>query len=148
MTQDSSPTIGYAIWRLSTKVRTLVDAALLPIDLTHAQYVVLSSLWGMTRSGEKPSQRQLADHTALDPVYISKIIRTLEAAQLVVRVPDLRDNRAVRLHLTTEGEQLAEHAISIVYKLMTEFMTPLGGDASPRSRQFAANLEILLESSI
>src|SRR3546814_1614378 len=56
--------------------RTAVDRALDPLGLTHAQYVVLASLLALDR----PSQRELADHTGLEALYISKLARSLEAS--------------------------------------------------------------------
>ena len=62
------------------KWRATVDAAVAPLGLTHTQHVVLASLRGLTDSGDQPSQRELADHTGLDPIYISKLARRLDAA--------------------------------------------------------------------
>ena len=44
------PTPGYLVWRLSMKWRAAVDRALAPLGLTHAQYVLLASLYGMERA--------------------------------------------------------------------------------------------------
>jgi hypothetical protein len=43
----------------------------------YAQYLLLGSLFGMERSRLRPSQRQLADHLGLEPLYVSKLARTL-----------------------------------------------------------------------
>lgn len=80
-----------------------VDRAVRPLGLTHPQYSLLASLFGMHRSGLRPSQRQLADHTGLEPLYVSKLARTLEAGGLIERAGDPDDTRAVRLSLTAEG---------------------------------------------
>jgi transcriptional regulator with XRE-family HTH domain len=47
------------------KWRVAVDRAVGPLGLTHAQYSLLASLYGMTRDGQQPSQRQLADQLCL-----------------------------------------------------------------------------------
>ena len=65
------------------KWRVAVDRALAPLGLTHAQYSLLGSLLSMERSGVRPSQRQLADYTGLEPLYVSKLARALEAAGLL-----------------------------------------------------------------
>ncbi|CAM5437568.1 hypothetical protein SALBM311S_04164 [Streptomyces alboniger] len=57
----------------------------------------------MARSGRQPSQRELADHTGLEALYVSKLARSLEAAGLVGRARDTEDTRVVRLTLTAEG---------------------------------------------
>jgi len=64
---------GYLVWRLAMKWRVAVDRALAPLGLTHAQYVLLASLYGMK---QPPTQRELADHTGLEALYVSKLART------------------------------------------------------------------------
>ena len=82
---SAEPTPGHLVWRLSMKWRVAVDRALLPLGLTHAQYVVLSSLSFLERNGHRPTQRELADHTGLEPLYTSKLARALDAEGLIRR---------------------------------------------------------------
>jgi MarR family transcriptional regulator, organic hydroperoxide resistance regulator len=144
MTEEWAPTPGFLVWRLSTKWRAAVDRAVAPLGLTHAQYSVLASLLGMVRAGEKPSQRRLADHTGLEPIYISKLARALEAAGLVERAVDPADTRAVQLMLTDRGVDVAGRAILVVRDLQEQLMAPLGGTRSKRTRTFVRELEHLL----
>ncbi|MFD1046951.1 MarR family winged helix-turn-helix transcriptional regulator, partial [Kibdelosporangium lantanae] len=90
---EHGPTPGYLVWRLANKWRVAVDRALAPLGLTHAQYVLLASLYGLRRAGISPSQRELADHTGLEALYVSKLARALEDDGLVERVRDPRDSR-------------------------------------------------------
>lgn len=139
-----SPTTGFLVWRLSLKWRAAVDKAVAPLGLTHAQYSVLASLYGVVRSGRQPSQRELADHTGMEPIYVSKLVRALEAAGLVSREGNPADTRAVQLGLTPAGEETAERAVAIVLALQDEVTAPLGGSASERTRAFRAALQDLL----
>lgn len=81
-------TPGFLVWRLSMKWRVAVDRAVAPLGLTHAQYALVASLYGMHRAGQRPSQRQLADHTGLEALYVSKLARALETAGLLERARD------------------------------------------------------------
>lgn len=81
----------------------------------------------MQRAGVQPSQRQLADHTGLEPLYVSKLARALEASGLVERTPDPADTRAVRLSLTDEGRAVTGRAVLIVRQLMDQLLAPTGG---------------------
>jgi MarR family transcriptional regulator, organic hydroperoxide resistance regulator len=139
-----TPTPGFLVWRLSMKWRVAVDRAVAPLGLTHAQYSVLASLYGMVRAGERPSQRRLADHTGLEPIYISKLVRALETAGLVERTADPADTRAVRLALTTAGSDVAQRAIAVVRDLQEELTAPLGGLGGRRTRNLMRELETLL----
>ncbi|AKZ54685.1 MarR-family regulatory protein [Streptomyces ambofaciens ATCC 23877] len=138
------PTPGFLVWRLANKWRVAVDRALAPLGLTHAQYAVVASLYGMQRAGERPSQRRLADHTGLEALYVSKLARALEAAGLVERTRDPRDPRAVQLALTEQGRAVTQRAITVVRDLLQRLLEPLGGLDAPRTRTFTEELETLL----
>ncbi|WP_299540084.1 MarR family winged helix-turn-helix transcriptional regulator [uncultured Streptomyces sp.] len=145
MSMDApGPTPGFLVWRLANKWRVAVDRALAPLGLTHAQYAVVGSLYGMGRTGERPSQRRLADHTGLEALYVSKLARSLEAAGLVGRTRDPRDPRAVQLTLTDEGRKVAERAVTVVQELVGQLLEPLGGPDAQRARVFTDELTALL----
>ena len=145
---SEGPTTGFLVWRLSMKWRVAVDRAVAPLGLTHAQYSLLASLFGMQREGHRPSQRQLADRTGLEPLYVSKLARGLETAGLIERAGDPRDTRAVRLALTATGEDVVGRAVVIVHDLQKRLMEPLGGLDSRRARTFARELATLLATPL
>ncbi|MEO3751029.1 MarR family transcriptional regulator [Streptomyces sp. B6B3] len=141
-------TAGFLVWRLSMKWRVAVDRAVAPLGLTHAQYVVMASLYGMSRSGLRPSQRRLADQTGLEPLYVSKLARALESAGLLTRTRDPKDPRAVQLALTEQGRDVVRRAIGVVQDLLDQLLAPLGGQDSPRTRQFKQELVTLLDAPL
>ncbi|MFF9623328.1 MarR family winged helix-turn-helix transcriptional regulator [Streptomyces griseosporeus] len=146
--EDPGPSAGYLVWRLSTKVRVAVDRAMAPLGLTHAKYALAASLYGMQRGGERPSQRRLADHTGLEPLYVSKLARALEGDGLLERTRDPQDPRAVQLALTEQGQEATRRAIEVVQELMAGWLEPLGGPDSPRTREFTATLTTLLDTPL
>jgi DNA-binding MarR family transcriptional regulator len=142
------PTTGFLVWRLSMKWRAAVDRALAPLGLTHAHYAVLSSLFGMERAGSRPTQRELADHTGLETLYVSKLARTLDAEGLVERTRDPNDARAIRLALTGRGRDAVRPAMAIVRDLVDRLLEPLGGPDDPRTAAFAHDLAVLLDARL
>ncbi len=138
------PTPGFLLWRVAMKWRAAVDRAVAPLGLTHAQYSLLASLRGMTRGGERPSQRRLADHTGLEPIYVSKLVKALEGAGLVRRAVHPSDTRAVQLTLTPRGVDVVDRAIGIVARLQERLTAPLGGTRSVRTRRLVRALTDLL----
>ncbi|MFC9327434.1 MarR family winged helix-turn-helix transcriptional regulator [Kitasatospora sp. NPDC057015] len=142
------PTPGFLVWRLSTKWRVAVDRAVAPLGLTHAQYSLLASLLGMQRTGRQPSQRQLAEHTGLEALYVSKLARALEEAGLVERAKDPADSRAVRLSLTDRGQQTTRRAVDVVQQLLEQLLAPLGGLDSARTEVLVAELSTLLDTPL
>jgi DNA-binding MarR family transcriptional regulator len=144
MRPTDNPTTGYLLWRLTTKLRAAVDRALAPLGLTHAQYSLLASLYGYSFSGAQPSQRELADWTGLEPIYVSKLARALEKAGLIQRAEHPSDTRAVQIRLTDHGTDVAQRAIAIVHKFQEEFTASIGGTQSQRNRDLVSTLQTLL----
>ncbi|MEU6218911.1 MarR family transcriptional regulator [Streptomyces sp. NPDC047022] len=147
-TAPEGATPGFLVWRLSTKWRVAVDRAVAPLGLTHAQYSLVATLFGMHSAGLRPSQRQLADHTGLEALYVSKLARALEAAGLVDRARDPDDPRAVRLSLSTHGHEVARQATGVVQQLHERFLQPLGGVDSTRTKNFVRELHALLDAPL
>lgn len=144
----NGPTPGYLVWRLSIKWRVAVDRALAPLGMTHAQYVMLSSLSGLEHAGRNPSQRELADHTGLEALYVSKLARSLEAAGLVQRTRGSADTRVVRLALTDSGREIVAPAVDAVHELIERLLAPLGGRDDPRTAAFVRDLTTLLDNPL
>jgi DNA-binding MarR family transcriptional regulator len=136
---------GYLVWRTSMKWRAATDRVLAPLGLTHAQYSLLASLYALSRTGAQPSQRQLADFSGLEPVYVSRLARALERAGLVQRPDNPADPRAVQLALTERGAGMAVEAIAAVRELQEELTAPLGGMQSSRTRELVESLRALLD---
>ena len=138
------PTTGYLLWRLTTKLRAAMDRILAPLGLTHAQYTLLASLYGFSQTGAQPSQRELADWTGLEPIFVSKLARALEQVGLIERVQHPADTRAVQLRLTDDGTDIARRAIAIVRDFQEEFTAPIGGTHSQRNHDLVRTLQTLL----
>lgn len=136
------------MWRLATKWRVAVDRALAPLDLTHAQYVLLAALHGLEQGGRQPSQRELADETGLEALYVSKLARTLEAKGLLARGRDPHDTRAVRLTLTGQGRENVRSAMRIVQELLERLLAPFGGRDSARTAALVRELTELLDAPL
>ncbi|HSA53684.1 MAG TPA: MarR family transcriptional regulator [Yinghuangia sp.] len=143
--KPEGPTPGFLVWRLSMKWRVAVDRALAPLGLTHAQYSLLASLRGMAKAGGRPSQRELADHSGLEALYVSKLARTLEAEGLIRRLRDPDDSRAIRLSLTERGAEATGEAVAVVHGLLDRLVEPLGGLDAEHTRAFCAELRQLLD---
>lgn len=146
--EPTPPSIGYLVWHLSLRWQAELNRALAPVGLTHTEYAVLASLHGLTASsGEPPSQRQLADFSGLEPMYVSKLVRSLERDGLVERARDRTDPRAMRCSLTRRGREAVETARPIVVRLEQERLGILGGPGSTRSAQLWRSLETLLHQA-
>jgi DNA-binding MarR family transcriptional regulator len=137
---------GFLIWRVSMRWRAAMDRALAPLGLTHAQYSVLAPLYGMSAGGARPSQRELADFTGLDPVYISKLVRTLEREGFLTRTVKASDPRAVELALTAHGTDAVREGVPLVTAMRDRLTRPLGGNGGARTAELARLLLDLVEA--
>jgi DNA-binding MarR family transcriptional regulator len=137
--------VGYLIWRLSMRWRAAMDRVLAPFGLTQAQYSVLAPLYGLSRAGTRPSQRELADLTGLDVVYISKLVRALEREGFVTRSVNAADPRAVELALTERAAATLPEAVRAVFDLRERLTEPLGGNEGARTAELARTLWQLLD---
>ncbi|MGE7391764.1 MarR family winged helix-turn-helix transcriptional regulator [Streptomyces sp. NPDC004126] len=151
-TAPENATAGFLVWRLSMKWRVAVDRAVAPLGMTHAQYSLMASLYGMslpqTPTGTHPNQRRLADHTGLEPLYVSKLARALEASGLIARTRDPDDPRAILLSLTEQGHDVTKRAIKAVQELLDQLLEPLGGQDSARASRFTRELLTLLDAPL
>ena len=77
-----------------------------PMGLTHPQYLVMLALWQHGPLSVKALSRLLQ----LDPGTLSPLIKRLEAAGLLRRNRDPRDERALAIALTDKGRALREQA--------------------------------------
>src|SRR5882724_5702196 len=137
----TAPTTGFLVWRLSMRWRAAADRVLEPLGLTQALFSVLGVLSGLP---ESPTQRELADVTGLEALYVSKLARGLERVGLVERTPDSRDPRAVRLALTERGREVVAEAIATVHAKHAELTSAIGGPNGARNHDLRETLLTLL----
>ncbi len=113
LTPGQSP--GFLLWRVTNRWQRSIVAALKPLGLTHVQFVLLASVWWLSRDGAAlPTQRDVADQAGTDPMTTSQVLRTLERRGQIERARDPEDGRARRVASTANGTQLAREAIEVV----------------------------------
>jgi len=130
-TEFNSPGVstGFLLWQISNTWQSQQRRALKTFDLTHVQFVLLTSL--VWTAGKEPiTQRQLATLTKTDVMMTSQVLRTLEKKALITRTSSLADKRAVHIAPTKAGIALANRAVIAVEKIDAQFFGALGNDAS------------------
>lgn len=137
-------TTGSLVWHLAMRWRNEVDRAIAPLGLTHAQYSALASLHSLAERGISPSQKELADYTGLQPIYMSKLVRALETTGYLRRQKHHSDTRAVSLILSETGLSVISEARAIVKALDARLTGPLGGPDGERTRMLGDALSDLL----
>src|ERR1700742_4993672 len=93
-----------------------------PMGLTHPQYLVMLALWGQSPLAVK----ELIEMLQLDGPTLSPMLKRLEAAGLVVRSRDPRDERQLRVDLTDQGRAVREQALNVPPAVVAKLGTSLG----------------------
>jgi DNA-binding MarR family transcriptional regulator len=110
--QGPAASPGFLLWHLTLAWQRAVTAVL---------FVLLACAWWLSRQGQVPNQLQLARQAGTDVKMTSQVLRRLEAKGLLHRQVDPDDSRARRLHLTAEGQRLAQRAITAVEQADAQF---------------------------
>lgn len=112
-----------------------------PLGLTYPQYLVLITLW----PSDNQSIGQIGGALGLDSSTLTPLIKRLEAAGLVSRCRDPRDERRVIVSLTREGRDLeaqSDHLHDCILRA-----TGLDMEGATRLQQMLARLRGSLTGS-
>jgi DNA-binding MarR family transcriptional regulator len=96
--------MSYAIFQLARAHRARAAAMLREMDLHPGQELLLMHL--LDREGQ--SQSELLDSVGLDHSTVSKSLRRMQDAGLLVRAPAAHDRRVMVVHLTDKGRAMRE----------------------------------------
>jgi DNA-binding MarR family transcriptional regulator len=122
---EASP--GFLLWQLSNKWQAAQRKALATYELTHVQFVLLASLTWSAQDNPM-TQKELAQHTQVDIMMTSQVLRALEAKGFVARTVSQQDQRAIHVAATTKGQKLANDAIKAVELVDERFFGKLGSE--------------------
>ena len=120
-----------------------IVAALEPFGLSFGDFDVINTLRRRAdEEGTNPGD--LARSSLITSGAMTTRLDRLERAGLITRAPDPADRRAVRVHLSDMGEQVAEDALHAVIAADEAFLEPL----SPRRRDAVASAlkQLLLQA--
>lgn len=96
--------MSYAIFQLARAHRAHAAALLRAMDLHPGQELLLMHLFD--RDGQ--SQSELLEDLGVDHSTISKALRRMQDAGLVIREPAAHDRRVMVVHLTDKGRAMRE----------------------------------------
>ena len=125
---DTSPvrSFGFRLWHVQHAFVRRLEAALLPLGLTHMQYIMLRAANHLAQAGEQPTQARMAEVTGADRMMVSKVLRLLEGKGLVVRPTHPDDARAHHVVLTEAGRRMVAQAVPVAMQAQAAFFGRLG----------------------
>ena len=80
------------------------------MEITPEQWTVLLYLW----EKDGVTQQELCNATFKDKPSMTRLIDNMERQHLVIRVPDKRDRRTNKIHLTEYGKKLEEAGVTSI----------------------------------
>jgi len=137
--EDSS---GFLLWQVTNLWQRKIKKALEPFNLTHSQFVLMASMHWLSIQKQELTQIVLSNHTKIDPMTTSTVLRTLQTKGLVKRQEHLTDTRAKTVVLTDAGTELVKKAVVAVEKFDNDFFSLL----NEHLYDFNKNLELLLNN--
>ncbi|MGJ4788995.1 MarR family transcriptional regulator [Leptospira koniambonensis] len=134
---DDSP--GFLLWQVTNLWQREIRKVLEPLDLTHAQFVLLAVTHWLELHEEETTQIKIADRAKTDPMTTSTVLRTLESKKLVKRISHQTDTRAKLVKTTSEGQKVLKQAVKVVEDFDEDFFSILGG----KRKDMVSGLQIL-----
>lgn len=116
---------GLLFIRAYHKWHGMIKNKLKTIDLTHPQFVVLTTLAALLRQQEWVSQTDIARFSDMDVMTVSQIIRLLVKKGLIRREVHPKDSRANIILLTDTGLQKVNRALPLVESIDQAFFGKL-----------------------
>ncbi len=114
--------VCFALSIAARSVLSIYRPLLEPMGLTHPQYLVMLALWGRSPL----SVKELGEMLQLDAPTLSPLLKRLEAAGVLTRTREPRDERQLRIELTQAGRDLREMALRVPPAVVARLGVELG----------------------
>ena len=109
--------ICHRLYMASNGIVRTYREALLALDLTYPQYVVMMALW----EKEGISIHELLEKTAIDGGAMTQILKKMTDKQLVEIIKDDQDKRKRLIKLQQAGYELQQRAVDIPAQIRCKF---------------------------
>lgn len=123
--EKSEESTGFLLWQVTNLWQREIKKALEKYELTHSQFVLLASIHWLSLDKQNVTQILLSNHTKIDPMTTSTVLRTLQAKGLIKRQEHETDTRAKTVGLTELGLKNIEQAIKTVETFDKTFFVTL-----------------------
>lgn len=123
---DSEGSSGLLFMRAYNSWHGEVKRQLRALNLTHPQFVVLTSLGYLSQGESAVTQVMVARVSGMDVMSVSQVLGLLERDGLVVRHPHPCDTRAKVVEITMVGQECLEAAVPLVERIDEQFFGSLG----------------------
>jgi len=109
--EKADDSAGFLLWKITALWQQELAQVLSQFGITQTQYAILASLKWFEEHKENSTQAHLVEHTRIDKMTLSKAVRRLQQADLVVREASHKDSRATNVRFSAQGRKLVKKAI-------------------------------------
>jgi DNA-binding MarR family transcriptional regulator len=106
--------VCFSVYAASLAITRLYKRLLEPYGLTYPQFLVVVAL----AQQEHQTVSQLGEALFLESSTLTPLLKRMEAAGMVTRQRDTRDERVVRLALTPRGMQVAQEIACVPLEML------------------------------
>ncbi len=132
---------GFLLWQVTNLWQREIKKALQKYDLTHAQFVLLASMYWLELHHQEVTQVILSEHTKIDPMTTSTVLRTLQSKKYIKRHEHAIDTRAKTVMLTENGKKISKEAVKTVEKFDKDFFAKLGSKTNEFNKKLLSLLK-------
>ena len=132
---------GFLLWQVTNLWQREIKKALQKYDLTHAQFVLLANMYWLELHHQEVTQVILSEHTKIDPMTTSTVLRTLQSKKLIKRYEHAIDTRAKAVMLTENGKKISKEAVKTVEKFDNDFFAKLGSKTNEFNKKLLSLLK-------
>lgn len=132
-----SHSCGYVLWRTGAKWKRLVSIALGKHKITVSQFYILNSVDELNGNA---ILTDIAKHSNLDMMVVSKLSRNLSEIGLLTRVRNKADDRSKLVMITDEGKRVLEEARASIEEVEINFLASLKQNEEDAMKEYAINI--------
>lgn len=139
--ENADEAIGLQFIKVYNIWHNRIKSKLNEIELTHPQFIVLTSLGYLQLSKQEVTQVMVSATSEMDVMTVSQVLRILEKKGYIKRDSHSRDTRAKSLTLTKKGIAIMNQALPIVENIDQQIFGALG----EQEAIFQQNLSYLIQ---
>ena len=123
---NAAESLGLAFIKAYNLWHAEIKRGLLPLGLTHPQFVFLACTGFLLQKEEHVTQAMIAGTSDMDVMTVSQLAGLLEKKECIERKPHPTDTRAKSVRLTEKGSRLLQKGLPFVESVDQQFFAPLG----------------------
>lgn len=119
---------GFLLYKVYATWEGGIKNVLKKHNLTHPQFVILTTTAWFVTFEEAPTQKALSEKTGIDVMTTSVIIQSLIKKWYIQRTPATEDKRAYKISLTEIGKKKVQESMDAVDTYDKAFFSTLSED--------------------